>query len=719
MWNGSKATMKNMRPTGNAALAMRQSSRTGLNSRNSAAPERTRTYRVLFLVAGLAPLGASGALAQAEGTLPQDKPLPLRSITLSTSGIALYTHHGKAGTDGKLRFPVAASQIDDFLKSVLIADPEGQPQSLTLPGRAPLSALFANLRFNPDDFHSSASLLRALTGTEITVSGPQKLRGTLLTVTAQSADGTLPQQHRVSLLSEGGIRQFILEETENITFPAEIEAEIATAAAGIAASRAQEQRQVEFTLARPGNQAITLSYLADAPIWKAAYRLVIPGDTDQATKAHLQGWAVFENNSPFVWQGVEITLTAGNPVTFRQNLYDSYYVDRPELPVQTYRPVVPRTDQGELEETVARGAPKARLGQQMFDSRTPLPMAAAEGDGAFSGRHLPQTKNREDIGQIHFSFAQKLDARPGHSVSAPIIEHHVPIAASWLYQADTDPHHPLFSLRIENSSERALPPGILTLYSATDCDSPICAPDFAGDAAFPGLAPGTERFLTFALDRDTRIDRETSSDRHLQKAAISDGVLRLSHRLQQTTHYTVRAPETMGRTVIIEHPKRGGWQLAGKADSETPTHYQLALSVAAGKTKKLNVTVERVTREQISLLDDANDANLLALQENGELDGKLREALAAIAERRRALTRTEGEIAALKRDYQNAVNEQERVRANLEAVLPDSDLHRDYIGKLTALEGKIDALNEMLAKKNAQADSARRELADYITGLKI
>ncbi|HCO92260.1 MAG TPA: hypothetical protein DIT40_14925 [Alphaproteobacteria bacterium] len=689
---------------------MRRSSRTGLNSRNSAAPEPTRQFRKLIIAAGLLPLGGVTAFAQ--------EPLPLRSITLSTSGIALYTHHGKAGTDGKLRFPVAASQIDDFLKSVLIADPEGRPQSLTLPGRAPLSALFANLRFDPDDFQSSASLLRALTGTEITVSGPQKLHGTLLTVTAQAADGALPQQHRVSLLSDGGIRQFILEEAENITFPPEIEAEIATAAAGIAASRAQEQRQVEFTLARPGNQAITLSYLADAPIWKAAYRLVIPGDTNRADKANLQGWAVFENNSPFAWQGVEITLTSGNPVTFRQNLYDSYYVDRPELPVQTYRAVVPRADQGEMDDAAVRTMPAPRA-QKMFDSRMTLPMAAAEGSAALPGMPLPQTENREDIGQIHFSFAQKLDALPGHSVSAPIIEQHVPIAASWLYQADTDPHHPLFSLRIENSSERALPPGILTLYSATDCDSPVCAPDFAGDAAFPGLAPGVERFLTFALDRDTRIDRETSSDKRLQKAAISDGILRLSHRLQQTTRYTVRAPETKGRTVIIEHPKRGGWQLAGKAESETPTHYRLALPVAAGKTDSLAVTLERVTLEQISLLDGTNENILVALRATSELDGKLRDALENIAEHRRALARIDAEIATLTRDYQNAVSEQQRVRANLEAVQPDSDLYRDYIGKLTALEADIGQSNKALMEKNAQADKARQALADYIAKLEI
>lgn len=698
---------------------MRQSNRIGLNSRSSAAPERTRTYRLLFLAAGLAPFGAGDALAQTEGALAQDKPLPLRSITLSTSGVALYAHHGEAGADGKLRFPVAADQIDDFLKSVRVIDPEGGPQFLTLPGRTPLTELFANLRFSPDDFHSAASLLRALTGTAITVSGSQKLHGTLLTVTALASDGGLPQQHRVGLLTDRGIQQFILEETDKITLPPAVEAEIATAAAGIAANRAQEQRQVEFTLSRAGTRAIALNYLAQAPIWKAAYRLVLPREAAHAEKARLEGWAIFENNSPFAWKGVAITLTSGNPVTFRQNLYDSYYVDRPELPVQTYRPVMPRPDQGELAEAVTRGASKTRLGQQMSDSRAPLPMAAMATETGAPGMHLPEAGDREDIGQIHFTFTQGFDAPPGHSVSAPIIGQAIPVTPGWLYQADTDPHHPLFSLRLENNSDHALPPGILTLYSETACNRPPCTPDFAGDAEFAGLTPGGERFLTFALDRDTRIDRETSHARHLQKAAISDGVLRLSHLVQQTTDYSVRAPDSAARQLVIEHPKRGGWQLAGKADSETPTHYRLALSVAAGKTEKLSVAVERVTREQISLLDGANDANLLALRANGELDGKLREALATIAERRRALTRTEAEIAALERDHRHAVDEQARVRANLEAVLPDSDLHRDYIGKLTALEEKVDTLNGTLATKNAQADRARRELADYITGLKI
>ncbi|HBA43284.1 MAG TPA: hypothetical protein DCZ07_09945, partial [Alphaproteobacteria bacterium] len=71
------------------------------------------------------------------------------------------------------------------------------------------------------------------------------------------------------------------------------------------------------------------------------------------------------------------------------------------------------------------------------------------------------------------------------------------------------------------------------------------------------------------------------------------------------------------------------------------------------------------------------------------------------------------------RDYQNAVSEQQRVRANLEAVQPDSDLYRDYIGKLTALEADIGQSNKALMEKNAQADKARQALADYIAKLEI
>src|SRR5262249_57620633 len=83
------------------------------------------------------------------------------------------------------------------------------------------------------------------------------------------------------------------------------------------------------------------------PVWKASYRLSLPADA-KAAAARLQGWAVLENFSGQAWQDIELTLLSGNPVTFRQALYESYYVPRPVVPVEAGGRVLPPPDTGAI-----------------------------------------------------------------------------------------------------------------------------------------------------------------------------------------------------------------------------------------------------------------------------------------------------------------------------------------------------------------------------------
>ena len=82
----------------------------------------------------------------------------------------------------------------------------------------------------------------------------------------------------------------------------------------------------------------------------------------------MQGWAVLENFSGQAWHDVTLTLLSGNPVTFRQALFESYYVERPSVPVEVAGRILPRPDTGGLEEAVAsqtRGLPAGAPGASM------------------------------------------------------------------------------------------------------------------------------------------------------------------------------------------------------------------------------------------------------------------------------------------------------------------------------------------------------------------
>jgi hypothetical protein len=99
-----------------------------------------------------------------------------------------------------------------------------------------------------------------------------------------------------------------------------------------------DRETVRLTL--DGNEHdLVVGYVAETPVWRPSYRLVIgkPGAAGTQSKADLQAWGIVQNQSGEDWKGVKLTLVAGAPLAFQATL------DKPVIP---QRPVV--TDQGEV-----------------------------------------------------------------------------------------------------------------------------------------------------------------------------------------------------------------------------------------------------------------------------------------------------------------------------------------------------------------------------------
>jgi hypothetical protein len=121
---------------------------------------------------------------------------------------------------------------------------------------------------------------------------------------------------------------------------------VARALAAARHESGQNARHLTIRSTSTGHRIVRVGYVAVAPLWKATYRLVLPaGDADPAhTTARLQGWATLENVSGTDWSGVSLVLQYGNPVTFHQAIYQNYFVQRPEVPVEVLGRLVPDVD---------------------------------------------------------------------------------------------------------------------------------------------------------------------------------------------------------------------------------------------------------------------------------------------------------------------------------------------------------------------------------------
>ncbi len=134
----------------------------------------------------------------------------------------------------------------------------------------------------------------------------------------------------MTLLTDGGIEQFISEDADSIAFvDPELQSKVAAALSRLASHRSDGRLSLES--GGTGSRSIRVAYVVGVPLWKALYRLSLPADP-KADRAQLQGWAILENLSTQAWHDVSLTLLSGNPLTSRQSLFESYYLTRPNVP---------------------------------------------------------------------------------------------------------------------------------------------------------------------------------------------------------------------------------------------------------------------------------------------------------------------------------------------------------------------------------------------------
>jgi hypothetical protein len=109
----------------------------------------------------------------------------------------------------------------------------------------------------------------------------------------------------------------------------------------IASSRDQDVRRMTISTTGNGERNLYVSYISEVPIWKTTYRIVLPTKSDK--KPLLQGWAIVDNTVGEDWNEVELSLVAGAPHSFIQQLSEPFYGRRPVVPLPESVQLSPQT----------------------------------------------------------------------------------------------------------------------------------------------------------------------------------------------------------------------------------------------------------------------------------------------------------------------------------------------------------------------------------------
>jgi hypothetical protein len=652
----------------------------------------------------------------------------LKRVMLSSAGIGYFEYEAEVDGPATLGLDVPLDQVDDMLMSLVVFDSAGGVGTVELPGRDNTRASFGDVPFGPDALRSPVDLLNSLQGVEISVQGPRPMTGRIVSaehvtetlLTPGTTPGQLPvvvQRTRVDLLSAEGLRQFLVEDADSIQVvdPA-LRARIGTALDSLRREANQSMRHITLHNSATGpngtgHRAVRVGYVAAAPLWKASYRLVLPAKAGDP--ARLQGWAVLENQSGNDWNGVALTLQYGNPVTFRQAIYQSYFVQRPEVPVEILGRILPGVDtRARPAQVAAKSAPAGAARAFNAMPAAPAPMPAPEPQMAPPEQ---QAQVAEGAEETIFQLPAPVSLVAGHTASVPVIDRSVP--AQRVDLATCNDPHPLFAIRITNDTGASMPAGVLTLYDASG------AAMFAGDARLGGLPVRESRLLSFAQDLRTTMDCETTEQTAVAALAASQGLLRITTRLREVLRITLTAPATESRSVLVELPKGGDRMLTLEGGpiqgtEETATAWRAPVTLKPGEVRKLTAYLDRMEREETSLLADGAQVVVRLLNEQ-TLSVAARTALQHLNTLRQDEAAKRATVEQITAQRAAITQDEDRIRKNLVVVAPNDALHARLTRELDADETKLDQLNQALEQATEAAGKAHQALADAATAVRF
>lgn len=671
-----------------------------------------------------AALGSPGALAAADPGAGPD--LALRRVLLSSGGVGYFEYEATLEGEADLRLSVRRDQVDDVLKSVVVFDDAGNLGEVSLAGKELASEAFRDLTLPEGALDSPAALLSALRGAEVRVETPSggAFTGRIVAVTEEQVKqpgGETVTRHRLTLLAAGAVRQVVVEEIASLTLiDAALQADLDAALDALSRQRERDRRELTVHLDGAGARVVRVGYVAEVPLWKSTYRLVLPPPSGSA-EAALTSFAVVENRTGEDWSDVDLTLVAGNPVTFRQAIYDTYYVNRPSVPVEVLGRVLPRPDEGGVG-PVTENDDETKLREE------PAPGGWGAGGLRFGAPHLhrgaPQiapvipAEGSQEASQAVFHLPSPVSLESGRTALLPMLSLSLPAPRLSLYQSEIDARHPLSSIEVANGSGVDLPPGVLAIYERARAGNQIT---YAGDAQLPLLPNGKSRFVSYAVDLRVTVDRDEEETQTVTLAKVAGGTLTLTRTDRKKTTYTLAGAPDEARTVILEHPRIAGYELAASDEYQvvdmTAARYRLRREVPAGATVKIEVVLERPRAESVSLTD-LPDEKLGVYATSTELPMRVREALQRIIDLRADVTAQEITLSQKNAERARILEDQARLRDNLKAIPAGSALAEKYLARLDDQEARLSALDQEIAAAESAVKAAREVLAAEIRRLR-
>jgi len=632
--------------------------------------------------------------------------LPLRRVVVLTSGLSYYEHSGSVNGSVSFNLPFRLDAVNDALRTLVINDPSSTNPQVVYQSENTLIETLRSLSIDLSDEPGMAAILSRLRGAQVEIHAPTSYTGRIAGIEHRHiTTGMMSMMTPFLLLSaQDGLRAFDLNEIASIRFTDPvIEQDLNRALDLIAQSRNSFSRQLMVSLGGSGRRNVSISYVIPSPVWKVSYRLDLG-----ASSPLFQGWAIVDNDSDNDWNNVELSLVAGRPASFIQQLYPPYYVSRPVLPLSIAGTAEGVThDRSPLPSAAPAAARMRTESSNDMAYAVEAEMSVARDSASIAGGTIQTAAARDSGGQFEFTIRNPVTLNRRMSAMFPIVESQIQARAVLIYNGSG--RYPRLGAELTNTSGMKLPAGPITVY-----DGGV----YAGDALIDFWNENENRFISYGEDLSVTANITNANATVISSVRISGGVMIINRNITYTKTYTFINSGSASRPLIVEHSRMAQTDLVSpEAFEETASLYRFNTALPANRQTVFSVNERRTISSNITLLP-MNLDTMISYSTNQEIPANVREALARAVTLRRAVDAAEAETRTIDAQRTRLITEQDRIRRNLEAA-GQSQQGQEYLRRLAALDNEIDTVTANLARSEEDARAARRAYETYINSLNL
>jgi hypothetical protein len=663
--------------------------------------------------------------------------LPVKRVVLYKNGMGYFEHSARVHGNQDLAIDFTTGQLNDVLKSLTAVDlGDGRISGVRYNSIAPLDQRLKALRLPFGEQLTRIDFLAALRGARVEVhSGSDNTTGRLLSVEQEkrvNEKGDSWDVTEFSVITDTGeMRNFDLSPSTSVRLAErDLSDEVGKYLNLIGSSRARDLRRMTISATGTGDRDIFVSYISEVPVWKSTYRIILPEKPTE--KPLLQGWAIVDNTVGEDWKEVQLSLIAGAPQSFIQDISRPLYTRRPVVPLPQAAMLTPQTQEASMSAPAPPPPPSTAAESVEVSAESAAPPSAAPGHGGGIGGGVFAQKGRlqqfaklssavdaaaqqqaeaeaKDLGDyFEYNLKQKITIGKNQSALVPILQARIDAEKVTIWDENT--REIRRALWITNSSGLTLDSGT---FNILDSDT------FAGEGLIETVHPTERRLISYAADPALQVTMEQeSSERPITRIRIVKGLMYLIREQRDSRKYTLHNADTTSRDVVIEHPARENWKLVtGPKPEETSASYlRFRVAVPAGQTGNLHIEEYHPETSEFALTN-LDEKQVAFITQQRQITPAMQEAFRRVLDQKNKVDSLASQIRNRQHEVEAITKDQARLRENMKALKGSAEekaLLQRYTRQLDSQEDRLNSLSKEIADLQEKQTQARNQLDQIV-----